>query len=305
MSPPLIPGSRTSQREFFEDELRSIEIIPAEAVAVGAALDGVMIPMKGAPQAETKKRRGPTDYQEASCGTISFYDSEGQRIGTVRYARAPEHKKKTLKSQLEADLESIFTVRPDLSLVCLSDGAEDHWEFLRQLGERVGANEVRRAADFFHVVERVKKALDAYHGEGTPESHAKFERCRVWLKEKADGADRVIRALRYRRDRSSHSKRELITKQIRYLENRKADDLLGYKELLDRKLPIGSGVVEAACKTLASQRLKCSGMSWSHRGAEGILTLRSLVQSERWAPAWDLLATHYRPEVVTRRRPAA
>lgn len=294
-----------SQREAFEDEIRSLETVPAEAVAVAVGLDGVLIPMKAEPRAGSTKRRGPTDYQEASCGTISFYDAEGERLSTVRYARAPEHKKKTLKSQLEEELKSIYAVRPDLCLVCLSDGAQDHWEFFSQLAETVGATDVRRAADFFHVVERVKKALDAYHGEGTAESHAEFERCRVLLKEKEDGADRVIRALRYRRDRSRHSKRQQIAKQITYLENRKADSLLDYKTLLDEKLPIGSGVVEAACKPLASQRLKCSGMSWSYRGAEGILTLRSLVQSERWSPAWDLLAAHYRPKVSIRRRRAA
>ena len=72
--------------------------------------------------------------------------------------------------------------------------------------------------------------------------------------------------------RSMGAARKKIDEQIRYLENRKAGDLLNYKRLKDANLPVGSGVVEAACKTLASQRLKCSGMSWSHRGAESILT---------------------------------
>ena len=81
-----------------------------------------------------------------------------------------------MKRQLEEELESIFTVRPDLILVCLSDGAADHWEFLNELAERLGVKDVRRAVDFFHVAERVKKALDVYHGEGSAESRAEFEK---------------------------------------------------------------------------------------------------------------------------------
>lgn len=296
-----------SQRQFFEQDLRCQETVPDSAVAVGISLDGVLIPMKkeqtddaehpGAEAGEQKKKRGPRDYKEAACGTVSFYDGEGERLGTVRYARAPERKKKTLKSQLRAELESIYAVRPDLKLVMLSDGAPDHWEFLSELPERFEVTESRQAADIFHVLERVKKALDAYHGEGSTAARAAFEECRLWLREEEDGAERVLRALRYRRDRCGGSKRKTIVEQIKYVENRKREGLLSYKQLLDENLPIGSGVVEAACKTLATQRLKCSGMSWSHWGAEAILTLRSLIQSNRWESGWRILAGHYRVKV--------
>ena len=53
--------------------------------------------------------------------------------------------------------------------------------------------------------------------------------------------------------------------------------------------PIGSGVVEAACKTLVSQRLKRSGMRWRTAGGQAILTFRALCQSERFERAWPLL----------------
>jgi hypothetical protein len=59
-------------------------------------------------------------------------------------------------------------------------------------------------------------------------------------------------------------------------------------------LPIGSGVVEAACKTLVTQRMKCSGMRWRHEGGQAILTLRSVVQSHRFDQAWPLLSMTYR-----------
>ena len=56
--------------------------------------------------------------------------------------------------------------------------------------------------------------------------------------------------------------------------------------------------MEAACKTLVTQRLKRSGMAWTLLGGQAILTLRSLIQSERWSRAWNLLAAEYRQTVI-------
>jgi hypothetical protein len=73
-----------------------------------------------------------------------------------------------------------------------------------------------------------------------------------------------------------------------------------YKELLDANLLIGSGVVEAACKTLATERLKRSGMCWGEEGCQAILTLRSLIQSDRWQSGWELMANQYKARVEAR-----
>ena len=67
-------------------------------------------------------------------------------------------------------------------------------------------------------------------------------------------------------------------------------------------LPIGTGVTEAACKTLVTQRLKRSGMRWGQEGGQAILTLRGQLLSRRWAPTWNLLADSYRAEVLRVRR---
>ena len=72
---------------------------------------------------------------------------------------------------------------------------------------------------------------------------------------------------------------------------------MGYADANAKGLPIGSGVVEAACKTLVTERLKRSGMRWGPRGGQAILTLRSLVQSLGFNHAWTLLAQSYRTQV--------
>jgi len=287
-------------RPGFETELREKEEVPAEAVAVAVSLDGVLVPMKDGDRQKKRAQKdklpkGPAGYREVGCGTVSFFDAEGNRVGTVRYARMPERKKVTLKEELREELRSIFNVRPDLRLVLLADGAEDNWEFLDALAAEVGATEYYSAVDLFHVLEHIKKACDAYYGEGSPDSKAWFEQTRVWLREFDDGAERVIRSLRYRRDRSTGTKRKTITAQIRYMEKRRHQ--MRYYSLLEKNLPVGSGVVEAACKTLASERMKRSGMSWMNEGGQAILTLRSLIQSDRFDRAWKRITSFYKMPV--------
>ena len=75
-----------------------------------------------------------------------------------------------------------------------------------------------------------------------------------------------------------------------------------YAHLRAQNLPIGSGVVEAACKTLVSQRLKRSGMRWRTAGGQAILTFRALCQSERFERAWPLLVETYKQAVALPRK---
>jgi hypothetical protein len=77
---------------------------------------------------------------------------------------------------------------------------------------------------------------------------------------------------------------------------RKHKHRMDYFGLKAAGLPIGSGLVEAACKTLVAQRLKLSGMRWGF-GAQAILTARGWDQSERFNEAWALLAAHYHAQV--------
>jgi hypothetical protein len=73
-------------------------------------------------------------------------------------------------------------------------------------------------------------------------------------------------------------------------------------DLRAQNLPMGSGVVEAACKTLVSQRLKRSGMRWRMAGGQAILTFRALCQSERFERAWSLLSETYKRSVTLPRK---
>ena len=59
-----------------------------------------------------------------------------------------------------------------------------------------------------------------------------------------------------------------------------------YDIFRDKGYFIGSGVVEAGCKTLVCQRFKCSGMHWSQIGLKFLLAIRTAIQSNRYDEFW-------------------
>ena len=82
----------------------------------------------------------------------------------------------------------------------------------------------------------------------------------------------MIRALAYQRKR--FPRRARIGEVLGYF--RRNRHRMRYAETKARHLPIGSGVVEAACKTLVTERLKRSGMRWRHAGVAGHLDASGL-----------------------------
>ncbi len=85
-------------------------------------------------------------------------------------------------------------------------------------------------------------------------------------------------------------------KAYRYL--RKHAVWMQYADYRGQGMPIGSGVTEAACKTVFTERLKRSGMTWSHGGGQVILDLRVLVLSSVWPAAHEAyLRTKPQPTV--------
>lgn len=60
-----------------------------------------------------------------------------------------------------------------------------------------------------------------------------------------------------------------------------------YNEFRKQGLFVGSGVLEAGCKTVIGQRQKQSGMHWSLKGANNIIALRCCLFSNRWEDFWE------------------
>ena len=290
-------------RQEWEAALRTGESVPPEARVIAISVDGVTVRMKH-DERQVKRDQpgkhasGPAGQREAGCGTVVLYDAEGERLQTIRYGRMPERRKATLQQQLETETGSILAVQPDLKRVLLADGAEPNWRLLTEVDRACGepAEPSIEIVDFYHACDHLKEGCDAAWGESTPRSKAEFERLKTLLKEDDQGVDRVIRMLKYHRGRAKGRTQQRLEVQLTYFRNQR--QRMCYAEYMRQGLPIASGVIEASCKTLVTQRLKQSGMAWTLSGGQAILTLRSLIQSDRWQPAWELLRSDFRKTVT-------
>jgi hypothetical protein len=303
--PKLIAEVWEAKHQEGEAALRQTEKVPTQATVLAISLDGVMAPVR---QADGRKKEvsagkqasGPLGYREIGCGSVALYDQAGQRLSTVRYGRMPEPKKATLRQQLTAECQHILSQAPHLKVVKLADGARDNWDYLSHLDlalpPAAQANlEQIEITDFCHAADHLKRGCDAIWPHDPDKSKAKFQTWRTTLKEVEGGADQVIRSFRYYLGRLSGKNKEVLQTELTYFLNQRPR--LDYAAYLKQGLPIARGVIEATCKTLVTHRMKCSGMRWSTVGGQAILTLRAVIQSNRWQQAWPLIQAEFRKPV--------
>jgi len=77
---------------------------------------------------------------------------------------------------------------------------------------------------------------------------------------------------------------KIIEREINYFKENASR--MQYSNFKERGLFVGSGVIEAGCKTIIGKRLKQSGMRWSHKGANAIIALRCSLYSEKFDEFW-------------------
>src|SRR5437899_3016748 len=101
------------------------------------------------------------------------------------------------------------------------------------------------------------------------------------------GVSRVLHSAAAFRSRMKLKGKRLtdFRRAYKYLQTRRKH--LRYAEYRRLGLPIGSGVTEAACKTVYTQRLKLSGMRWKNAGAQTVLRLRVILLSGVWSDVYE------------------
>lgn len=100
--------------------------------------------------------------------------------------------------------------------------------------------------------------------------------------------EKVIAAIQELKPATKEAK-ELYKKEAAYFERNK--ERMRYKNYRKQHLFVGSGVVEAGCRTVIGQRLKQSGMHWTVKNANNIIALRSCILSNRWENFWEYRAS--------------
>ena len=154
--------------------------------------------------------------------------------------------------------------------------------------------------DFYHVCGYLGKMADALFGSQKRQASQWFAKMRRWLRDRRQGAAQVLRSAMQLlgRRRTTNAQRAEFWKAYRYLRrHRRLMDYHGYRR---RGLPIGSGVTEAACKTVFTQRLKRSGMRWHGETGQVIVDLRLIHLSGIWDDAFAAdLAGRELPQVLS------
>jgi hypothetical protein len=131
-----------------------------------------------------------------------------------------------------------------------------------------------RVVDYYHASERLWALAEQLFGKGH-RAVSWVRKMQKWLK-KPGGVNRVLHSAAALRAQYGlrGQRRAAFQKAYRYLRDRMP--YLRYAEYQRLGVPLGSGVTEAACKTVYTQRLKLSGMRWKKARAQLILTVRSL-----------------------------
>lgn len=232
-------------------------------------------------------------FEVATAATVSVYDRAGKRLTTIYLAWPPELGQATMSQMLTELLTGVLErwrgPLPQLAYVADSGGNESsyfedtlRWMVHPRTGKRLSW---QRVVDYYHVSERIWTMAKHLFGKDTQAGHGWAVRMLKALK-KPSGASRVLHSaasLFHRRALKPKAAKD-FWKAYRYIQKRTG--YLNYQGYASRHIPLGSGITEAACKTIFTQRLKLSGMRWSSEGARTILNLRVILLSHTWSATY-------------------
>lgn len=277
----VLPELRAAQNSLPAPSLK--EPIPI----LYAASDGTGVPMRHAELAGVKGRQpdGSARTREVKLGCIftqTTTDEDGQPMrdpaSTTYVGTFEDCREAGTQLRAEALRRGYATAR---TTVYLGDGAPWIWE-----NARINFPGSIQILDFYHASEHAGDLAKALLGPG-PEAKAKQSQWCHTMKAKSSApviaqAKAVLssRLPELSADQVAAAQREIAyfttnAKRTRYGEFRQK----GYF--------IGSGVVEAGCKTVVGRRLKQSGMFWSKDGGDDLLTLRCLMLGPSFLKVWN------------------
>jgi len=247
------------------------------ALAVGR--DGIMVPL-----------RDEQTCKEAAVATLSVYDRRGRRLGTVYLGEMPQPQQVRLSEELTALVGGVLAgwEGPTPRLVYLTDAGHHQTAYFKEVLRRM--EDPRHPGeplawlwivDYWHAAGYVSR-LAAVLFSDEKARQAWSARMRRVLKEQDRGVIRVLAsAAQYegKKSLSAQQQREYWQAYNYLLGHSKQMRYSAYRRV---KLPIGSGVTEAGCKVVFTQRFKQSGMTWGREGGEVILRLRLAVLSGVW-----------------------
>lgn len=156
--------------------------------------------------------------------------------------------------------------------------------------------------DIIHATEYLWDAANALLGETHPHRAAWV---RAYLESLLAGqTDAVIAALEAEGHAPTHTaaQRQAVRRTVGYY--RRNRPYMRYDEYLARGWPIGTGVVEGACRHLVKDRMEQSGMRWTKGGAQGVLDLRAVRLNGHWEAYWQFHRQQHHQRLYGQSTPA-
>lgn len=222
-------------------------------------------------------------WREAMVGTISLYDVLGERQHTIYLGATPEYGKASFLERLEREIQRTKARYPEATYIGIADGAASNWQFLKR-------HTREQVLDFYHASGYLGAvAVALYPKDLTQQKQWLNQKCHQ-LKHDPGAATQLYQQMLELSHSQAHLKtiQENLSAAVTYFHNHLHQ--MNYALYRDKHYPIGSGVTEAACKTVIKQRLCCSGMRWKETGASVVLSLRTLVLTPtRWSQFWNKL----------------
>src|SRR5215813_4579029 len=258
-------------------------------VALAVGRDGIMLPM-----------RNEEHYQEGGVATLSVYDRRGRRVGTVYLGEMPQAKQVTLSAELTALVQGVLAgwEGPLPRLLYLTDAGYHQTTYFeavlrpmedpRRAGQRL---EWLWVVDYYHAAGYVSQLAQVlFSQEKVRQAWAR--RMRGLLRDKDRGVIRVLHSAAQYYGRKAWSKGQEREYEEAYNYLLAHSQQMQYSAYRRAGLPIGSGVTEAGCKVVFTQRFKQSGMTWGREGGGVILRLRLAVLSGVWDEVYRQFLNH-------------
>jgi hypothetical protein len=178
-----------------------------------------------------------------------------------------------LFSKLSTEIQSGNSEAHPKPVICLMDGQRSLWFRQREYLPQAIA-----ILDIFHVIEYLWQAAYCHHPQG---SLAAEKYVNKYLKRILQGkVDNVIRSLKQQQPTLQGNKVKELAKVISYLKTNRRH--MKYDQYLAQGYPIGSGVIEGACRHVVKDRMELSGMRWEIEGAQSMLRLRTTYLNGNW-----------------------
>ena len=287
----LVGALAVADHQDIEDALIDAVDVPEQAHSISVSLDRVSVPMEeprrrpaGRPKKGAPKKPVERNFRMAYCGTVTLHDEDGVGRHTIRYGCMPDGDVIGLRDRLVADAATLRSKRPDLKLELLCDGAPEMWNLLEEGFLPKFGNDLYRLVDLHHLMEKLGAAAGVIN-----DSTGAGERLRRWkmsLLNRARAATGILEELTASGMDEGVGTDHPVHAAITYIQSHSADaDRMNYARARRLGLALGTGNVEATCKSLFETRMKRCGARWKEETGQHIVQLRALALSDRWGPA--------------------